>query len=245
MCSASPVVRFAGGGEGRGGVSAEDALRLEVIAALRDIRQQLGAARCREKLLREKKEQVRIFREAHCLASPLSLLRRQAEAEARLLKAENEKLHYRVTHLVRSLKAADEARPPPPHPPLKASSTKILLSCKLISLTLLFSSFPSASRQPRSTTSRPSPLSDESLGRDGVLTRFVWSVFTLFRSRPRWTHLISQSAVCELRSSNCFSDVQYHIIERQHYTDSAFAPLLSNDGSIKNPSSPDFNAHDI
>ncbi len=39
-----------------------------------------------------------------------------------LLSAENEKLRYRVSHLVRSLRDADAARPPPP-PPLRRFST--------------------------------------------------------------------------------------------------------------------------
>ena len=51
------------------------------------------------------------------------LPRAQAEASASALRAENEKLRYRVTHLVRSLKEADAARPPPPPPPLQRFST--------------------------------------------------------------------------------------------------------------------------
>lgn len=39
------------------------------------------------------------------------------------LRAENEKLRYRVTHLVRALREADALRPPPPHPPLAPFST--------------------------------------------------------------------------------------------------------------------------
>jgi hypothetical protein len=47
----------------------------------------------------------------------------QAEAAAAKLRVENDKLRYRVTHLVRSLKEADEARPPPPPPKLERFST--------------------------------------------------------------------------------------------------------------------------
>ncbi len=41
----------------------------------------------------------------------------------RELRVENEKLKYRVAHLVRSAREADAARPPPPHPPLKRFDT--------------------------------------------------------------------------------------------------------------------------
>lgn len=39
------------------------------------------------------------------------------------LRVENEKLKYRVTHLVRAAREADTLRPPPPHPPLERFST--------------------------------------------------------------------------------------------------------------------------
>ncbi len=47
----------------------------------------------------------------------------QAEAEGAALRAENAKLRYRVTHLVRSVCEADAAHPPPPPPPLHRFST--------------------------------------------------------------------------------------------------------------------------
>ena len=47
----------------------------------------------------------------------------QAEAAVAALRVDNEKLRYRVGHLVRSLREADAQRPPPPPPPLERFST--------------------------------------------------------------------------------------------------------------------------
>jgi hypothetical protein len=105
-----------------------DAFRVELIVALRDVRQQLGSARCAQQRLEAAKETVRSSASLLCPrvdsadASALCVVR-QAEASAASLRAENEKLRYRVTHLVRSLKEADAARPPPPPPQLQRFST--------------------------------------------------------------------------------------------------------------------------
>ena len=57
-----------------------------------------------------------------CLLLP-RWLTPQADETIRELRAENEKLKYRVLHLVRNAREAEAERPPPPLPPLKRFST--------------------------------------------------------------------------------------------------------------------------
>ena len=119
---------------GRGGAAVSN----EAQDQLRALQQQLEAA---QRKLEEDKAQVRWWcahaahssleeavlncvHKDHCVLTPASLcLSRQAEETIRELRAENEKLKYRVLHLVRNAREADTARPPPPPPPLQRFST--------------------------------------------------------------------------------------------------------------------------
>jgi hypothetical protein len=126
LTAVSRVSRLSGGAVG-------DAFRVEMIVALRDVRQQLGAARCAQKALQAQKDAVRsgwASARVGCRMGALPDLCRsphapaaQAEAAVAMLRADNDKLRYRVGHLVRSLREADAARPPPPPPPLERFST--------------------------------------------------------------------------------------------------------------------------
>jgi hypothetical protein len=81
---------------GAGGAQASESLRLELLTALRSVREELGASRWQLRSLEAAKA--------------------AAEASARELAAANAKLEYRVLHLVRSLREADEkcwTSPPP------------------------------------------------------------------------------------------------------------------------------------